>query len=254
MNNTVPSVVAAMRIVERLAAEPGGLSRSALAAEPGLSSSTCYRILRSLEAVGWAAKGADGRWRLGPGLAAVAAAARDRTLALDAARATLGRLAAGHGISCKLSMRRGLEQVVAVRAEPPGEMLASGVEGVRYPVAEGSSGAALLSDMEPDEALALLKTARKPQTSAGFLRAALADVREKGWCGRRRIADWPISALSAPVRDASGEIAAALTFIVPDSRFSDPALPPLLLEAARECGGAGQQHGARRSRPRDKRQ
>ena len=40
MNNIIPSVVSAIRVVETLAAEPGGAPQSRLAACAGLSAST----------------------------------------------------------------------------------------------------------------------------------------------------------------------------------------------------------------------
>ena len=73
------------------------------------------------------------------------------------------------------------------------------------------------------------------QTDIRFLRAALADLHSKGWCHRPKILDWPIAAMSAPVRDSSGSVAGALTFVVPSARATDPALAELLLSAAAEC-------------------
>ncbi|MBR1836383.1 MAG: helix-turn-helix domain-containing protein [Kiritimatiellae bacterium] len=238
MNNTIPSVVSAAQLLERIASSGGGLAQSALAAELGISASTCYRILQSLASRGWVRKDRAGAWSLDTGLLPVAAALRERAAWLDSARAVLARLASERGVSCKLSFRRGIEQVVAIRAERPSEVLTSGVEGVSYPVAEGSSGAALLADVPEPEALALLKAAPETETSARFLRDALADLRAKGWCGRRRIAGWPVSAISAPVRDSAGAVVAALTFIVPDTSFGDAAPVRLLLSTARSCGGA----------------
>ena len=235
MNNMVPSVVSAVKIVERLAALPGGATQASLAESLCISQSTCYRILQSLASHGWVSKGADGAWRLSNGLMPVAEGMRERMVSIDNARAVLGRLAQEHGVACKLSFRRGMEQVVAVRAQPQDELLASGVEGVRYPVTEGSSGAALLADASSAEAVALMKALPKTQTDAKFLRSALDDLRARGWCWRRRINGWPISALSAPVRAEGGAIVASLTFIVPDTRHDDRGLPPLLLETARKC-------------------
>ena len=235
MNNTIPSVISAMRIVEMLAAAPEGASQSRLAVSAGLSASTCYRILQSFAAHGWALKDTQGAWRLGAGLMPVVAALRLQVAGIDAMRRILNGIAARESIACKVSIRSGEQQIVAVRAEPPGEMQATGNEGSRFPVAEGSSGAALLADLPVEEAVALLRATPKSQTDVRFLRSSLADLRKSGWCGRRHIAAWPIAALSAPIRQADGSIVAALTFLVPDSRFDDTSLPPLLLETAQKC-------------------
>ena len=215
MNNSIPSVVAAAAVVERLAAEPDGLAQAALARLLSLSPSTCYRILRSLDAREWVRKEGRGRWILAGGLLPVAAALRGPLDRLEHARGILHRLARTRRIACKLSLRRGFEQVVAARAEPDSPIQATGREGAAFTVTEGSSGAALLP----------------------FLLRALADVRDRGWCMRDRILDWPLAALSAPVRDGHGAVFAALTFVVPADARKDTALPGLLLETAKQCEG-----------------
>lgn len=235
MNNTIPSVMSAMRIVEMLADKPEGASQSRIAVSAGLSASTCYRILQSLSSHGWVRKNSNGVWQLGLGLLPVSTALQGQAVRIDAMRGVLHEVSDKRGIACKLSIRSGSEQIVAIREEPAVEMQATGSEGVRYPIAEGSSGAALLADMSANDAVALLRAAPQCQTDLRFLRSALASLRKQGWCGRRNIANWPISALSAPIRSTDGTIVASLSFIVPDSRFDDRSLPTLLLETVRKC-------------------
>ena len=238
MNNTVPSVTAAIRVVETLATSRHGMPQAALAKSLGLSASTCYRILQSLAEHGWVVKESRGIWRLGAGLLPVAAAMGESVVALEHCRAILHLVARGHAIACKLSVRRGVEQVVVARAEPASTVQMTGREGASFPIAEGSSGAALLCDLADDTISDLFAANPSRQTTLPFLRSAIRQVRKDGWCLRERITAWPISALSAPVRNASGAIVAALSFLVPEDRHTDPALPPLLLDTAAECGHA----------------
>lgn len=238
ISHIVPSVLAAAGAVERLASAPDGIRMAVLARELGVSTSTCYRILRSLSVHDWTRRSSIGTWSLGNGLLPVALALSRNTAALSASRAVLARLSSQFGLSCKISVRRGDEQFVAARAEPPSQMQATGPDGASFPVCEGSSGAALLADLTDADALALHRAATAPvQTDGEFLLRCLSQIRERGWCVRRRILDWPVGAMSAPVRDARGTVFAALTFVVPEKRLSDKSLPPLLLDAARECGG-----------------
>ena len=237
MNNTTPAVLAAMEIVEALAAAPEGLSQAVLASSIGLSTSTTYRILRSLAARGWVYKGSRGIYRLGSGLLAVACAVETEHEALLRSRETLERLASEHGIACKLSIRRGMQQVIYARAEPESPFHTTGQEGRAFPLVEGSSGVALLCDFQDADAAALFAAAPSAQTNLAFLLDGLKRVRDEGWCFRKRIANWPISAMSAPVRDEAGKVFASLSFIVPEDRFDDPGLAELLLASARECGG-----------------
>lgn len=239
ISHIVPSVLAAAGAVERLAAAPDGIRMADLARGLGLSTSTCYRILRSLSAHDWTRKTSAGKWTLGNGLLPVALAMGRDAAALSSSRVVLARLSSQCGLSCKISVRRGPEQIVAARAEPPSQMRATGLEGAAFPVSEGSSGAALLADLTDADALALHRASTVPvQTDGAFLLRCMAQIRERGWCVRRRILDWPVGAMSAPVRDSRGMIFAALTFVVPEKRLADRTLPPLLLDAARECGDA----------------
>ena len=233
----IPSVVSAVEVVELLASAPeDGLSQADLAKKARVSASTCYRILRSLSVRGWVRKEGRGRWKLGGGgLASVASAIRDPVVAAGRARAVMQRIASQRGIGCKFSVRRGMRQVVVARAEPASQVQTTGPEGAEYPLVEGSSGAALLADLDAGAVPSVFAASGPSQTDIRFLRGALSDLREKGWCLRPRILDWPIAALSAPVRDASGSVAGALTFVVPSAKAGDPSLSALLVKAAAEC-------------------
>lgn len=245
MNNTVPSVVAAARLVQLLAASGGELTAAAFpvrrmvsqadaAAKIGISASTCYRILQSLSRCGWVVK--DGRgWSLGDGLLPVALSFRDSVARLDTAISSMRKVSARHRIACKISIRRGLRQIVVARAEPDSPIQAAGREGASFAVSEGSSGAALLADEPEKEAVAICRACSSNAADRAFLKNARTSLSEKGWCVRDRIQDWPLSALSAPLRDQTGKIFAALTFIVPEEKASDAAIVSLLLATAREC-------------------
>lgn len=73
MSIEVPAVSAAIRIIERIAAEsPRPVSPGVLASELGLNRSTCYNILATLHQAGWTNNlGTRSGWTLGPGLLAL---------------------------------------------------------------------------------------------------------------------------------------------------------------------------------------
>lgn len=70
MAANVPAVAASIRILEKLAAQwPQPVSPSVLVDELGLNRSTCYNILATLQAAGWATNpGERAGWTLGPRL------------------------------------------------------------------------------------------------------------------------------------------------------------------------------------------
>lgn len=74
MPNEVPAVGAAIRMIERLAAEaPHAVPAGTLANELGLNRSTCYNILATLQQAGWVNNvGNRSGWTLGPGLSMLA--------------------------------------------------------------------------------------------------------------------------------------------------------------------------------------
>ena len=74
MTNEVPAVSAAIRLVERIAAEaPQAVSAGTLAGALGLNRSTCYNILATLQQAGWVNNlGNRSGWTLGPGLSTLA--------------------------------------------------------------------------------------------------------------------------------------------------------------------------------------
>ena len=237
LSHAIPSVLAAAEIVETLAGMGGaGLSQVELARRASVSTSTCYRILRSLSVRGWVRKECRGHWKLaGGGFFPVASALADPLSAIERARGVMQRIAERHGIGCKFSVRRGMRQVVVARAEPASQLQTTGREGAEFSLVEGSSGAALLADLDESAVSSVFAESGASQTDIRFLRRALADLRERGGCLRPRILDWPIAALSAPVRDSAGSVAGALTFVVPAAKARDPALAKLLLSAAAEC-------------------
>lgn len=73
MANEVPAVSAAIRILERIAAEsPRAVSPGRLASELEMNRSTCYNILSTLQRAGWADNmGSRSGWVLGPALLAL---------------------------------------------------------------------------------------------------------------------------------------------------------------------------------------
>ncbi|MGQ4618825.1 IclR family transcriptional regulator domain-containing protein [Nocardia sp. R7R-8] len=74
MANEVPAVGAAIRLIERIAAEaPRAVSAGTLASELNLNRSTCYNILATLQQAGWVNNlGNRSGWTLGPGLSVLA--------------------------------------------------------------------------------------------------------------------------------------------------------------------------------------
>ncbi len=231
--HTIPAVEKTIAILERMARQNGSLTHARLAQECGITASTCYRILRSLMKYGWICKEADGSFSLSGGLLPLSL----RVVSQDGenwenAKQILENLAAETGLSCKLSIRKGeLEQYVLARAEAPGPFSVSGKPGATFPIVEGSVGAALLADSTKSERTVLLRsvTADIPEKQdRTLLERSVETVQTLGYILNTDHNRWRIGALSVPLRDKTGKIAAALTLLGVADDFAPEYLPRLL--------------------------
>ena len=230
--HTIPAVEKTVAVLTAIAGAKNGKTHAELAKVCSVAPSTCYRILQSLLKCGWIEKLPGGMFVPGAGFLPVAmnltsfGGTRWRS-----APEILDRLAEKTGLSCKLSIRRGAEQVAAARSEAPGPFSISGKTGAAFPVAEGSVGAALLADSPRSELEFLLATCPDdiPETrDPGLLFESAAFAHEHGYVLNTDRNRWRIGALSVPVRDPSGRIAAALTLLGLPDDFTKRRLPSLL--------------------------
>ena len=239
--NTIPAVEKTLEVVICLSNQPAGVTQQELVSRLGLSYSSWYRILRTLQNGAWVTKGADGRYRLGENFLILARRAADPARRFESCRPVLERLAAESGLCAKLSIRRGGEQLTVLRAESPRPVSVTGREGASFPVIEGSVGAALLADASEEEIELLARNCREevpernhPELVLGRIRA----VRDEGFTLNMGVNRWRIGAMSVPVRDNSGMVVAALTLLGYDEDFrpeEQSRLFRLLRRAAAEC-------------------
>ena len=228
--NTIPAVEKTMEVMTALGNHSSGATQQELVTRLGLSYSSCYRILRTLQNGAWVTKGHDGRFRLGEGFLIFARSAVDPARRFESCRPVLERLAGERGLCAKLSVRRGGEPLTV-----------TGREGAAFPVIEGSVGAALLADVPAEEIELLARNCReeipernRPELVLERIRA----VQNEGFTLKMGVNRWRIDAMSVPVRDGFGTVAAALTLLGYDEDFrpeEQNRLFRLLRRAAAEC-------------------
>ncbi len=226
--NTIPAVEKTLEIVEYLCMRESPASQAEICRNAGVSATTGYRIVQSLMAHDWVRRERGNTYTLSGGIARMGMRFRKNAFLFEGAQGILDDLAAETRLTCKLSIRQWNEQLTLRRAEPPVPFAVGGKNGVRFPVIEGSVGAALLSG-EPEERIreliekteADLPEKRNPR----LLAEGIAAVRRQGWCFNRGSNRWRVDALSMPVRDSRGEVAAALTLLGLQNDFSDENIP-----------------------------
>lgn len=115
--------------------------------------------------------------------------------------------------------------------------------GTLFPAVATSMGRVLLADLSPEELDAVLAVPSRsgiiPRVvpTREELDADLAEIRERGWALSDEQLSIGIRSVAAPVRDASGRVAAAMNVTVHAAETSIEQLTgeylPYLLEAAR---------------------
>ena len=120
MNNKIPAVEKTIALLELLAKLPEGATQAELKKELGISMSTAYRILQTLLKHKWIRKNADTKYSLDNGLLPLLYPFRNSMELLEHAQKVIDRVSAENEMACKLSIRRGTEQVTIMRAEPEG--------------------------------------------------------------------------------------------------------------------------------------
>lgn len=236
----IAAVERALDVIEALI-KVGPASLATIAEEAGCTRPAAFRILRTLRARGYALQdGARGLWRLGARWSGVAGSADRQQALAHAAQPHLAALATQCGENAYLHVRTGLEaESIALHRADPSIHVYHEV-GTRLPLHAGPGR--LLLAHAPARIQAQLLAQRLPRyttttrTDLSGIMADLQRIRVRGWLITAEEVHPGAIALAAPVRDASGDVVAALTIVAPRTRMSPrrprSLLPSLLREAA----------------------
>jgi len=198
----------AVGVLRATAKEPCGLSE--LCERTGLPRATAHRLAVGLEVHGMLQRGADGRWRPGPTLGELASRSGDPLM--EAASLVLPRLRDVTGESVQLYRREGLQRVCIAAAEPSSGLRDTVPIGARLPMTAGSGAKVLAAWADPALQRAVLAEAR-------FSERVLADVRRRGWAQSVAERESGVASVSAPVRNAAGQVIAAVSVSGPVERI-----------------------------------
>ena len=198
----------AVVVLNTIAESPCGLAD--LCARTGLPRATAHRLAAGLEVHRLLARDSAGRWRLGPALSELSAGVADPLLAAGAA--VLPGLREITDESVQLYRREGTTRVCIVALEPPAGLRDTVPVGARLPMTAGSGARVLLAFSDPATQNAVLP-------SAAFTERTLADVRRRGWAQSAAEREPGVASVSAPVRDRSGTVVAAVSVSGPIDRM-----------------------------------
>ena len=213
-------IARAAAVLRALEGEAGGLSLGRIASRTGLPRSTVQRIVGALETEGWVmAASPEGRVRLGPALARLAATAR-----ADMARIAhpyLEELSRRINETVDFAVLDGDDAVFIDQVVAPNQLRAEFSLGDAFPMHCSAHGKAILAalDIPRAEALAEAELPGEPGRVT-HLMDELDEVRRTGLAFDREEHIKGICAVSAAVRDSLGGVG-AISVPVPATRFYD---------------------------------
>jgi len=198
----------AVAVLQAVADDPCGLAE--LCNRTGLPRATAHRLAVGLEVHRLLRRGSDGRWRPGAALAELAGGSADPLL--DAAGAVLPKLRDVTGESVQLYRRDGAQRICVSAAEPPQGLRDTVPVGSRLPMTVGSGAKVLAAWSDPHTQRAVL-------ADAVFGERTLLEVRRRGWAQSVAEREPGVASVSAPVRDSSGAVVAAVSVSGPVDRI-----------------------------------
>lgn len=195
-----------------------------------LPRTTVFRMLHTLEAMGFVRREDDERhFRLGPAMLGSGFAYLASLDFVEVAQPILQRLRDAMGMSVHMAIRDNQDIVYISRFAAHTTVRSSVTIGTRLPSHATVMGRMLLLDMNHEELCALYpveplqKFSPKTPVSIAELQIMLAGDRERGYAATQSFFERGVSSVAAPVRDATGTIVAAINVTSVDAHV-DPVL------------------------------
>jgi len=236
----VQSVDRAIAILYLLA-QRGEAGVTEVAAELGVHKSTAFRLITALDTGGLIEQdGERGKYRLGRGILRLAAATAGGLELPTESRQVCRQLAAELGEAVNLAILDGAEATNILQEYGTSTITGRNWIGQRTPLHATASGKVLLSWMDAvalKEILASTLPHYTAQTVAepAALEAELAAVRDRGWASTSEEFEIGLNAVAVPVRDATGDVVAAVGVSGPSYRLTIESFPEV---AARLIAGS----------------
>jgi IclR family KDG regulon transcriptional repressor len=181
------------------------------------------------------------RYRLGFRLVQLAQAVSPVAGLRDAARPELQRLVDLSGETAKLSIPDNSESFVLDGVEGLEQMRMTGQVGMRNPLYVGASNKVILAYIPWQTAERITVSAAPPghiiHTDPQAFRTELEAIVRAGYAISSSEVEWGVSAISAPVRDATGQVVASVSIVGPTARLPEERIQGLI-EPVRSAAAA----------------
>jgi DNA-binding IclR family transcriptional regulator len=227
----------ALAVLDTFSGERPEQTLGAIAQEAGLPSATAHRLVAELVAWGALERVGRGRYRIGLRLWQLGSLAPVARTLRDVALPFLHDLLEVTREVAHLVVRDGDRALYLERLMARPEVHVRSRVARRLPLHATGPGKILLAHA-PDDVVArilagpLHRLARNTITDPDVLHDALAAIRESGYCISREETTDGASSVAAPVRGPGGDVAAAISVVVPAGRPDLTALVPAVRVAA----------------------
>lgn len=224
-------VTKVLHILETLHAAPSGLQLKDVAQLTGINKSTAYRFLAHLEHEGYVFRDSSGAYAIGVRLARLASGASYQTTLRKLSRPILQQLWRVTGETVNIAVLDGREVLYLDVMESSHTFRLVSQVGMRRPVYCTALGKAMLSFIPEEEQQYFFDGMSferfTPHTIRGAvqLRKEFALIRQRGYSIDNEEAYLGSRCIAAPIFEASGKIAAALSVSGPTTRVTRERVP-----------------------------
>lgn len=240
-NYMVPALQKGLQILEMFDSQQRSLSQAEMAEALGVSSSSLYRIVQTLTAMGYLNKIGTNSYSLGSQVVSRGFSYLASREIVEVATPFITQLRDSTSLSSHLAIREGNETLYVFRALALQRVSVNVPVGTRFPCHTTAMGRALLIGMSPQELEMLYQGQRldgypepAPQTLPDLI-AMCEKERAQGWS--LHYSDYS-TAIAVPVRNFTGEVVAAINVSGPDVIMHKDGVQERLVSALKRSAEA----------------
>lgn len=246
----VQSVDRALLILEHLA-RAGEAGVTEMAGELGVHKSTAFRLVATLEGHGLVEQAGDrGKYRLGVGLLRLAGATTARLDVVQESRSICRQLAADTGETINIAVLSEGSALYLDQVAGSSALQSHNWVGQHIPLHATANGKVLLSGLSETELADLLADlpafTELTITDRAVLAEQVRQVREDGYAVAADELEIGLTAISAPIRNAHGDVVASLSLSGPTFRLTDDVVTEQVEQVRTAAGEISRRLGAPR--------
>lgn len=237
----VPALERGLNLLRLFNARQRSLGMNEMAERLGVSPSALYRIVQTLQDMGYLNRLERNQYELGARVISDGFAYLSSRDIVEIALPHLNALRDSTSLSCHLSIREQTDSLYIYRAFAPQRLTVNIPVGTRLPCHVTALGRVLLTALDEDGLAQLYQQVRlddypppAPRTLLE-LQHTIAEDRERGWVLHR--SDYS-TAIATAIRDRSGQVVAAINLSGPEAVLATPSAEDRYLGLLRETAAA----------------